>query len=83
MASATLLAPAGIHDPDVAVIVHVDPVRPLEQSGSELREDVPLLIELKDDVQVIVADTGILSAAIDRPDGLAVGRNLHQAGRTP
>ena len=86
-----LLIPPGIHDPDVAIIVHVDPVGPSKHSRSKLVEDPPLLVELKHDVQVIVlarpifdpSDTVVRAAAVDGPDGFSVRRDLHQAGRTP
>jgi hypothetical protein len=78
-----VVVPPGIHHPDVAVVVHVDPMWPDEHSGSELGEYSTTLVELEDNVEVVVSDTIVRSAAVDGPDRFAVRGDLHQAGRTP
>ena len=74
---------AGIGDPHVAIVIHVDAVRPDEHPSPPPLEHVAVLVELEHDIEVVVPDTGVLATPIDRPDRLAVWGDLLKAGRTP
>ncbi len=70
-----------IGDPHVAFVVHVDPVRPGDQTAAEAPEQVPFLVEEEDGID-LRPDAGVPAAALRDPD-VAVQGDLDRAGRPP
>ena len=73
--------PPRVGHPDVALMVHVDPVRPRDHPAAEAPQQVPLLVEEEDGIH-IRAYAGVRAAALRDPD-VSVERNLHRARRAP
>lgn len=67
-----------ISDPDIAFPINVDAMGPIDEAGTKAAHQFASGIKQQHRVQIVAADTGILSAPLSQPYMLTVGRWIHR-----
>ncbi len=85
MAPRPVLRARGVGDPDVAVRIDVDPVRPHDHPRSEAPEQLAAGREEHDRIEarVLLARPPVAAAPLTDPDVHAVAVDVHRARRSP
>ncbi len=71
-----------VRHPDVAVAIHVDPVREDEEPRTDGSQHIAVLVYLQDGIEVRPR-ARVRPAPVDRPDRAAIGSDVDSGGRAP